>query len=150
MFCGIDWSEQHHDVAIVDNTGALVAKRRISDDPHGWRQLLQLLAEAGDNAEQPMPVAIETPQGLLVSCLRGSGRPVYAMCSWAGLTPLHRESESDWQASSIDLPDDGGPTSIHGGRSASGAATHYNSAADEQRMMPRPRRCRSNRGPWAD
>jgi transposase len=70
MFCGIDWSEQHHDVAIVDDTGVLVAKRRISDDLHGWRQLLQLLAEAGDKAEEPIPVAIETPRGLLVSCLR--------------------------------------------------------------------------------
>lgn len=76
MFCGIDWSEHHHDAAVVDDTGALVARRRISDDPPGWRQLLQPLADAGDSAEQPIPVAIGTPRGLLVSCLRGSGRPV--------------------------------------------------------------------------
>ena len=79
MFCGIDWSERHHDVAVVDDTGSLVAKARISDDPQGWRKLLHLLAEAGDRAEAPIPVAIETPRGLLVSCLRGSGRPVYAI-----------------------------------------------------------------------
>jgi hypothetical protein len=31
MYCGIDWSERHHDVAVVDHTGTLVAKRRIND-----------------------------------------------------------------------------------------------------------------------
>ncbi len=30
MFCGIDWAEDHHDVALVDAEGALVAKRRPS------------------------------------------------------------------------------------------------------------------------
>ena len=78
-FCGIDWSEHHHDIAVVDDTGALVVKRRISDDQQGWHQLVQLLTEAGDSPEAPIPVAIETPRGLLVSCLRGSGRPVYSI-----------------------------------------------------------------------
>lgn len=32
MFCGIDWAEQHHDVAMVDETGTRVAKARISND----------------------------------------------------------------------------------------------------------------------
>ena len=38
-----------------------------------------MLAEAGDNAEDPVPVAIETPRGLLVASLRATGRPVYAI-----------------------------------------------------------------------
>jgi hypothetical protein len=29
MFCGIDWAEDHHDIALVDQDGTLVAKRRI-------------------------------------------------------------------------------------------------------------------------
>jgi transposase len=32
VFCGIDWAESHHDVALVDGEGTLIAKRRISDD----------------------------------------------------------------------------------------------------------------------
>jgi len=79
MFCGIDWSESHHDVAVVDEAGTLVAKRRIREDPDGWRQLLDLLAEVGDTADAPIPVAIETTRGLLVSCLRATSRPVYAI-----------------------------------------------------------------------
>ena len=77
VFCGIDWSEDHHDVAVVDADGHLVAKQRIGDDAAGFGQLLGLLAEAGDSPEEPVPVAIETARGLLVACLRASGRPVY-------------------------------------------------------------------------
>jgi hypothetical protein len=79
LFCGIDWAESHHDVAIIDEGGQLVAKKRIHDDPAGFAQLVELLAEAGDSAESPVPVAIETPRGLLVSSLRATGRPVYAI-----------------------------------------------------------------------
>src|SRR6188472_819908 len=45
--CGIDWAETHHDVALVDGAGKLVAKRRITDDAEGYRRLLELLVEAG-------------------------------------------------------------------------------------------------------
>ena len=38
-----------------------------------------MLTAAGDCAEAPVPVAIETPRGLLVASLRATGRPVYAV-----------------------------------------------------------------------
>jgi transposase len=79
VFCGIDWAEGHHDVALVDADGKLVAKRRIGDDAAGFALLLQLFAEAGDSAEEPVPVAIETGRGLLVACLRAIGRKVFAI-----------------------------------------------------------------------
>ncbi len=68
-----------HQQALVDADGALVVKRRISDDVAGFGLLLQLLADAGDNAEDPIPAAIETNRGLLVACLRATGRTVYAI-----------------------------------------------------------------------
>jgi transposase len=77
VYCGIDWAEDHHDVALVNRDGQLLARRRISDDAAGLAQLLALLAEHGDSLEDPVPVAIETPRGLLVACLRATGRPVY-------------------------------------------------------------------------
>jgi len=79
VFCGIDWAERHHDVAVVDEQGRLVAKRRISDDLAGFTELVELLADAGDSATDPIPVAIETPRGLLVAALRSSGRRVYSI-----------------------------------------------------------------------
>jgi transposase len=77
--CGIDWAESHHDVALVDQAGKLVAKRRISDDAEGFRRLLAMLSEAGDTAENPIPVAVETARGLLIGCLRATGRAVYSI-----------------------------------------------------------------------
>jgi transposase len=79
VFCGIDWAEAHHDVALINGEGTLIAKRRISDDAAGFAALIMLLADAGDSAEDPIPVAIETSRGLLVACLRATGRKVYAI-----------------------------------------------------------------------
>src|SRR6266581_2119281 len=61
VYCGIDWAEDHHDIAVADRDGKLLALR----------------PEHGDTAGDPVPVAIETPRGLLVACLRATGRPVY-------------------------------------------------------------------------
>ena len=77
VYCGIDWAEDHHDIALVDRDGQLLARRRISDDAAGLATLLALLAEHGDTPDDPIPVAIETPRGLLVACLRATGRQVY-------------------------------------------------------------------------
>ncbi|CAM5252608.1 hypothetical protein SANTM175S_05643 [Streptomyces antimycoticus] len=60
MFCGVDWAEDHHDVALVDAGGKQLAKLRISDDAAGFAQLTALLVEHGDCADEPVPVAIET------------------------------------------------------------------------------------------
>lgn len=75
MYCGIDWAERHHGIAIVNGDSELVVKRRIAETV----ELVALLAEAGDSAEAPIAVAIETPRGLLVAALRATGRPVYAI-----------------------------------------------------------------------
>jgi transposase len=77
VFCGIDWAEDHHDIALVDRDGGLLGRARVSDDAAGLARLLELLAEHGDSTQAPVPVAIETPRGLLVACLRATGRPVY-------------------------------------------------------------------------
>jgi transposase len=77
VYCGIDWAEDHHDVALAGRDGQLLARRRISDDAAGLAALLALLAEHGDTPDDLIPVAIETPRGLLVACLRATGRKVY-------------------------------------------------------------------------
>ncbi|MEU0950720.1 IS110 family transposase [Streptomyces canus] len=79
IFCGIDWAEGHHDIALVDQDGSQLAKLRISDDSAGFHALMELLARHGDSAEKPVPVAIETPRGLLVANLRATGRKIYSI-----------------------------------------------------------------------
>jgi hypothetical protein len=77
VYCGIDWAEDHHDIALADRDGKLLARRRISDDAAGLAALPDLLAGHGDTPDDPIPVTIETPRGLLVACLRATGRKVY-------------------------------------------------------------------------
>ena len=77
VYCGIDWAEDHHDIALADRDGNLLARRRVSDDAAGLAGLLALLAEHGDTPGDLIPVAIETPRGLLVACLRATSRQVY-------------------------------------------------------------------------
>ncbi len=87
--CGIDWASDHHDVALVDHEGNLSARARITDDLDGLHQLLELFTTHGDTANAAIPVAIETSRGLLVACLRATGRPVYAV-NPDGRRPLPR------------------------------------------------------------
>jgi Transposase len=55
LLCGIDWATKHHDVAVIDVDGRVVARGRVSDDAVGFAQL----AQAGDSAWHLIPVGIE-------------------------------------------------------------------------------------------
>jgi transposase len=74
--CGIDWAEQHHDVALVDDTGRTVAKKRIDTGLNGFTELLALIAEHGGEPEA-VPVAVETDKNLIVVALMATGFTVY-------------------------------------------------------------------------
>lgn len=101
-FCGIDWAENHHDIALVDRDGTQLAKLRISDDSAGFNALLELLARHGDSPEEPIPVAIETPRGLLVAGLRATGRNVYAINPLAAARYRDRSSISRAKSDAAD------------------------------------------------
>ncbi|MDO3016223.1 IS110 family RNA-guided transposase [Mycobacteroides abscessus] len=79
MFCGIDWGESRHDVAIIDQSGNVLGRAKITDDAAGFTELLTLLAEAGDCEDKQIPVAIEKDHGLLVSALRSTGRAIFPL-----------------------------------------------------------------------
>ena len=66
IYCGIDWAEKHHDIAVVDEGGVLLARRRIADDLTGLTELLGVLAEhAGGDTFVPVDVATEVCWSLL-------------------------------------------------------------------------------------
>ncbi|WP_455566379.1 IS110 family RNA-guided transposase [Nocardia fusca] len=102
VFCGVDWAEDHHDVALVDVDGGLVAKRRIGDSAAGFAELMAMLADAGDSATDPIPVAIETPRGLLVAALRQTGRRVYAINPMAVARYRERHSVARKKSDHVD------------------------------------------------
>lgn len=102
VFCGIDWAENHHDVALVDAEGKLVAKRRISDSAAGFADLTAMMAAAGDRQDVPIPVAIETSRGLLVAALRATGRPVFPINPMAVARYRERHSVSRKKSDHVD------------------------------------------------
>jgi transposase len=76
LTCGIDWAEAHHDVALVDENGNVVAKKRVTADLPGFTELLELIAEHGGSPEET-PVAIETDKNLFVVALAAAGFTVF-------------------------------------------------------------------------
>jgi transposase len=76
--CGIDWAEVHHDVAILDDRGTLLAHRRIDTGVSGFGELMALLAEHTDDPTS-VPVAIETDKNLIVAALQAVGVTVFAI-----------------------------------------------------------------------
>jgi transposase len=74
--CGIDWAEAHHDVALVDHDGKVIARERVGTGVAGFRTVVELIDEHG-GSPQDTPVAIETDKNLLVVALAGAGFTAY-------------------------------------------------------------------------
>lgn len=74
-FAGIDWGGDHHQLCVVDPDGDKRLEIRVSHDVAG---LACLDAELARFAE-PMPVAIERSEGLLVEHLQAVGHRVFAV-----------------------------------------------------------------------
>jgi hypothetical protein len=78
VYCGIDWAEHHHDIAVVNASGAVLAQRRISDDIAGFTRLTEILCTHAEDVTQ-VDIALETDRGLLVVALRAAGYRVFAI-----------------------------------------------------------------------
>jgi transposase len=78
FFTGIDWADDHHDVAVLDHEGHQVNSTRVAHSPAGLSQLKAFLLNiAGD--PQQVPCFVETNHGLLISALLEAGFPVYPL-----------------------------------------------------------------------
>jgi transposase len=77
LWCGIDWAEGHHDIALINDSGAVLVKERISDDIAGFGRLTELVLDHRPDGLSRLPIAIETAQGLLVAALRSAGADVF-------------------------------------------------------------------------
>jgi transposase len=78
IFVGDDWSEDHHDIYLMDADGARLASRRLPEGLAGIRGVHELVAA---HAEEPgqVVIGIETDRGLWVETLGAAGYAVYAV-----------------------------------------------------------------------
>ena len=78
MYVGDDWSEDHHDVHLMNEEGESLAAKRLPEGAEGMTALHALLAEHAQEAGQVV-VGIETDRGPWVAALIGAGYRVYAI-----------------------------------------------------------------------
>src|SRR6478735_4899183 len=78
IFMGDDWSEDHHDVYVMDQAGKRLASRRLPEGLTGIRQLHELIAAHVEDPEQVV-IGIETDRGPWVGALTAAGYQVYAI-----------------------------------------------------------------------
>jgi hypothetical protein len=78
LFVGDDWAEDHHDVHLMDEAGAVLVQRRLPEGLLGIRMLHELIAH---HVESPAEVVIgiETDRGLWVQALVAAGYQLYAI-----------------------------------------------------------------------
>jgi transposase len=81
LFVGDDWAEAHHDIEIEDESGRLLARRRLPEGLAGITTLHELVAEYLDPRAEPdqVQVGIETDRGPWVQALLAAGYVVFAI-----------------------------------------------------------------------
>ena len=78
LYVGDDWSEDHHDVQLMNEAGERLAARRLPEGVAGVAALHELIAQhASDPGE--VVIGIETDRGPWVSALLAAGYRVYAI-----------------------------------------------------------------------
>ena len=78
LFVGDDWASDHHDVEVMDSSGATLARARLPEGVAGMARLHSMIAShAGDSAEEEdvqVLVGIETGRGSGGAAEAGMGR----------------------------------------------------------------------------
>jgi hypothetical protein len=81
LYIGDDWAEGHHDVAVQDEAGKTLARRRLAEGADGIARFHELVASrfGGDGEPDPAEVivVIETERGPWVKALAAAGYRVY-------------------------------------------------------------------------
>ncbi|MBV9689458.1 MAG: IS110 family transposase [Ktedonobacteraceae bacterium] len=77
-YAGIDWSDTHHDVMVIDDVGKQVVSKRVAHTKAGLDQLVVLLQGIlGSEPKEQMACVVETNHGLLITTLLEAGFAVY-------------------------------------------------------------------------
>jgi len=81
VFVGDDWAEDHHDIEVQDETGRVLARRRLPEGIEGITTLHELVGEHSSGLESPpqVVVGIETDRGPWVQALLAAGYQVFAV-----------------------------------------------------------------------
>jgi hypothetical protein len=81
LFVGDDWAEGDHDIEIEDESGRVLARRRLPEGLAGITTLHELVAEHLDPTAEPdqVQIGIKTERGPWVQALLTAGYVVFAI-----------------------------------------------------------------------
>ncbi|KHJ73432.1 hypothetical protein QR64_06985 [Rhodococcus sp. Chr-9] len=81
LFVGDDWSEEHHDIELMDASGRRLSKARLPEGVAGIARLHTMVGDhLGDNVdESEVAIGIETDHGPWVAALVAAGYTVFAV-----------------------------------------------------------------------
>jgi transposase len=79
LFVGDDWSEENHDVELMDASGRTLARVRLKEGAAGMSRLHAMIGEHACGGEPAVRVGIETDRGLWVMALTAAGYEVFAI-----------------------------------------------------------------------
>ena len=111
LFVGDDWAEDHHDIEVVDDTGRVVARRRLSEGLEGVTRLHALVAELMPDdwvnldpgeAAGMVKVGIETDRGQWVAALVAAGYEVFPINPMSVARYRERHSTSGAKSDAAD------------------------------------------------
>jgi transposase len=95
LFVGVDWGETQHDVLLMDEAGATLARARVPEGLEGLRRVHELVgAHLAEDAPDAVVVGIETERGLLVRGLVAAGYTLYALNPLAAARYRERHTPS--------------------------------------------------------
>lgn len=78
IIIGDDWAQNHHDIELMTQDGAVLARFRVPENAEGLGTLLARVSEHTDG-DHEVAVGIERDNGPWVTALRGYGFVVYAI-----------------------------------------------------------------------
>jgi transposase len=96
-FAGLDWAGDHHDVAVVDRQGAVVAEFRIAHSAAGWAEFRKKMA-----AYPAWGIALETRSGAAVEELLQSDGTVFPVQPKAAVRYRERKAPSGVKDDQLD------------------------------------------------
>ena len=111
LFVGDDWAEDHHDVEIVDDSGQVLARRRLPEGLDGVTRLHALIGEhtpiewadlEPDRAAAMVKIGIETDRGPWVAALAATGYEVFAINPMSVARYRERHSTSGAKSDAAD------------------------------------------------
>jgi transposase len=81
LFVGDDWSEEHHDVELMDTEGRKLGSARLEEGAAGMARLHEMIAAHAEDDTEPGQVktGIETDRGPWVQALIAAGYEVFAI-----------------------------------------------------------------------